>query len=126
MTDTVKCHPAPPRNPGANRSPRPAEIHACAPLLHRELTILRPRVIVTFGKLAADNVAGAIAAYAGCHGANRWMPKLISFPHPSPRNQRTILKSYRSLQHFERAISHAFRQLISRLESPKSAMHCDE
>jgi uracil-DNA glycosylase len=111
FTDAVKCHPALDGNPGANRSPTPQEVRSCAPYLVRELTALRPTVIVAFGKRAAAAVDGALSE---CSQTPR--PELIAFPHPSPRNQRTILKSYPSLAAFERSITDVFRDLIRRLE----------
>jgi uracil-DNA glycosylase len=113
MTDAVKCHPAPPGNLGANRSPRLAEVRACAAHLCRELEVLNPRVIVTFGKQAAEAVGRALAQSQNTDG---WSPQLISFPHPSPRNQKTILKSYPSMGAFERAITRTFRRLIASRE----------
>ncbi len=112
MTDTVKCHPAARANPAANRSPRRAEIRACAGHLRRELAILKPSVVVTFGKAAEQAVAEAIGQEAGLQG----LVRLVTFPHPSPRNRRTILQAYPSMDAFELAIAGTFRWLITRLE----------
>ncbi len=112
MTDTVKCHPAPAGNPSANRSPRRAEIRACAGHLSRELAILKPSVVVTFGKAAERAVSEAVGQEAGLQG----LVRLVTFPHPSPRNQRTILQAYPSMAAFERAIARTFRSLIGQLE----------
>ena len=46
IANVVKCRP-----PG-NRDPHPEEIEACAPWLDRQLSIIRPRVIVTLGNFA--------------------------------------------------------------------------
>lgn len=113
MTDTVKCHPAARANASANRSPRRSEIRACAGHLSRELTILRPSVVVTFGKLAAESVAQAVSSRTA---GTKPVCRIVSFPHPSPRNQRTILRAYPSMEAFERAIARTFRWLIGRLE----------
>ena len=112
MTDAVKCHPAARANASANRSPRRAEIRACAGHLSRELTILKPSVVVTFGKAAERAVAEAVGQEAGLQG----LVRLVAFPHPSPRNRRTILQAYPSMEAFERAIAGTFRTLIKRLE----------
>jgi uracil-DNA glycosylase family 4 len=124
MTDAVKCHPAPvglptpsSSRPGANRPPRGSEARACAPFLLRELHVLRPPVIVTFGKQAARSVENAIAECARTPEMAGWKPRRVIFPHPSPRNQRTILQSYPSMHAFERAIADAFRGLISQLDA---------
>jgi uracil-DNA glycosylase family 4 len=116
ITDAVKCHPAPPGNLGANRSPKPLEIRSCAPYLLRELQALRPTVVVTFGKQAAAAVNGVLAECSGNRADRPWRPELIPLPHPSPRNQRTILKSYPSMEAFEQAITDVFKGLIARLD----------
>lgn len=113
MTDAVKCHPAPPGKEASNRSPRCSEINACAGYLERELALLQPSVIVTFGKTAAEQVARALARRRGPAALRK--PEVISFPHPSPRNQMTIRKHYASLQALEAAIADTFRRLIASL-----------
>ena len=134
MTDIVKCHPAASANPSSNRSPRRVEVEACSSYLLRELQVLRPSAIVTFGKAAAESVTRAIkqatepvesSCLTGQAGdrssASRCMgqTEVIPFPHPSPRNQVTILKQYPSMRAFEEVIARTFRQLIARLEAPK-------
>lgn len=116
ITDVVKCHPAPPGNPVANRSPKRAEIKACLGYLVRELRTLRPSRVVTFGKTAADAVAQALSL-ASLRQDNQNPPRIIHFPHPSPRNQVTILRQYPSMQAFEEAIAVTFHKLITELEA---------
>jgi uracil-DNA glycosylase family 4 len=48
ICNVVKCRP-----PG-NRNPEPDEIAACEPFLKKQLAAIRPRVIVTLGKFAAQ------------------------------------------------------------------------
>jgi DNA polymerase len=48
IANIIKCRP-----PG-NRDPEPDEIVACEPFLHRQIGIIRPRVIVTLGKFATQ------------------------------------------------------------------------
>ena len=119
MTDAVKCHPAVSKRSAVNRSPRRSEIRMCADYLTRELHVLRPSVIVCFGKLAAQSVARAVAEAESMRSHDR-PPAVITFPHPSPRNQVTIRKSYPSMQAFEQAIAATFRALIDRLEARKA------
>lgn len=124
MTDVVKCHPAPAANPASNRSPRKTEVKACSGYLLQELQVLQPSAIVTFGKTAAEQVARAMATLATLKDRRRRsspesrapLPRLLTFPHPSPRNQVTIRKHYASMQAFEQAIAVTFRELIKRLE----------
>ncbi|MGH2397753.1 MAG: uracil-DNA glycosylase family protein, partial [bacterium] len=128
MTDVVKCHPAAPASPSSNRSPRRVEVEACSSYLLRELQVLRPSAIVTFGKAAAESVTRAIKHATGPveassvtrqagdrSSASRCMlqTEVIPFPHPSPRNQVTILKQYPSMRAFEDAIARTFRRLIA-------------
>jgi len=48
IANVVKCRP-----PG-NRNPEPDEIVACEPFLHRQISVIRPRVIVTLGTFATQ------------------------------------------------------------------------
>jgi uracil-DNA glycosylase family 4 len=119
MTDVVKCHPAPLGNPGANRSPKPSEIRSCAPHLSHELSVLRPSLVVTFGVVAAKAVNSALTQ-SDRDSTGGWKPEVISLPHPSPRNQRTILRSYPSMAAYAKVITDTFGDLIARLESRKA------
>jgi uracil-DNA glycosylase family 4 len=55
ITNVVKCRP--PRN----RDPRPIEIRTCTPYLNRQISILKPRFIVTLG----NHSTGYILSKAG-------------------------------------------------------------
>jgi uracil-DNA glycosylase family 4 len=48
ICNVIKCRP-----PG-NRNPEPDEVAACEPFLKKQLAALRPRMIVTLGKFAAQ------------------------------------------------------------------------
>ena len=50
ICNTVKCRP-----PG-NRTPEPAEIKACWPYLEKQIDAIRPEVIVTLGRPAAQTI----------------------------------------------------------------------
>ena len=50
IANMVKCRP-----PG-NRDPEPGEIAACMPYLERQILLLRPRVILCAGRVAAQNL----------------------------------------------------------------------
>lgn len=110
MTDVVKCHPLSSTNSASNRSPKRAEIEACFHHLVKELNVLKPSLIVMFGKVAAGYVKRALQVVGGVQ------PEIIAFPHPSPRNQLAILKRYPSLQVFEGEIALTFRRLVAKLE----------
>ena len=118
MTDVVKCHPASGSKSISNRSPRRCEVHACIGYLSREIHILRPSVIVTFGKTAAEAV-GQVSLSPQDRVTQRASTKVLAFPHHSPRNQLTIRKHYASMKAFEAALSQTFCELIAHLE-PRS------
>lgn len=48
ITNVVKCRPP------DNRTPLPDEVERCSPYLIRQIELIRPRVIVTLGKVATD------------------------------------------------------------------------
>jgi len=116
LTDVVKCHPAASADAPSNRTPRRSEIETCRHHLIRELEVLQPAVIVTFGKVAAVAVSNAFQ-----HATLDGMPgrpieaEVLSFPHPSPRNQLTIRTHYPSMEAFADALTDVFRALIDRL-----------
>lgn len=58
ITNVVKCNPQ--TDGGANRKPRPSEVRNCSTFLQREIALVRPKVIVTLGALAAAEVLGKV------------------------------------------------------------------
>lgn len=48
ITNVVKCRP-----PG-NRDPRPEEVAACEPFLQRQIALVRPKIILAVGRIAAQ------------------------------------------------------------------------
>jgi len=48
ITNVVKCRPP------DNRTPLPEEVEKCSPYLVRQIELVRPKVIVTLGKVATD------------------------------------------------------------------------
>jgi uracil-DNA glycosylase family 4 len=52
ITNIVKCRPP------QNRKPLPDEIAACIPYLHRQLEIIRPKVILAMGGTAGEALLG--------------------------------------------------------------------
>lgn len=50
IANVLKCRP-----PG-NRDPLPDEIALCEPLLHRQIELIKPRVIVALGRIAANTL----------------------------------------------------------------------
>ena len=62
IANIVKCRP-----PG-NRNPQPDEAQACAPYLQRQTGLIRPKLIIALGKVAAVNLLGRDASIASLRG----------------------------------------------------------
>ena len=61
----MKCRP-----PG-NRDPQPEEIEACQAYLFRQVELIEPRVVCTFGNFSTKLLRGDPTASPGCTGARR-------------------------------------------------------
>ena len=88
LTSVTKCFPGPSVSGKGDRAPSPAEIRLCAGHLEREIAFVRPELVVTLGKLAANALIGPGSLTelvgtvrdgerAGCRFT------VIPFPHPS-------------------------------------------
>ena len=85
IANVVKCRP-----PG-NRDPAPDEQAACLPYLQRQIAVLRPRAILTVGRIASQALlqnAGTMGSMRGRVYAFAGLP-LVATYHPSGvlRNQ---------------------------------------
>lgn len=67
IANIVKCRP-----PG-NRDPLPDEMTACRPFLDRQIELVRPRVILTVGRISSGNLTGLEV------GINRLRGKTYSY-----------------------------------------------
>jgi len=79
IANVVKCRP-----PG-NRTPEPAEANACEPYLSRQIGLIKPRLIIALGKVAAQNLLGTEATIASQRGrahAYRGTPLIVTY-HPA-------------------------------------------
>ena len=79
LTNIVKCHPE------RNRDPKPEEQEACMPYLKYETWLLRPRIIVCLGRIAAQRIIRPDYRIAREHGTfiyrkNTWLTAVY---HPS-------------------------------------------
>jgi DNA polymerase len=75
----VKCRPP------QNRNPLPDEVAACLPYLHRQIDILKPRVLVCLGKVALESLLGREYSISRARGdifEFRGIPVVPTF-HPS-------------------------------------------
>jgi uracil-DNA glycosylase family 4 len=62
IANIVKCRP-----PG-NRTPEPVEAQACDAYLRRQFQLIRPRLIIALGRVAAQNLLGIEATLASLRG----------------------------------------------------------
>lgn len=79
IANIVKCRP-----PG-NRNPEPGEARQCMPYLQRQVDLIRPRLIVALGKVAATNLLGAEEPITRLRGRQldyRGIPLLVTY-HPA-------------------------------------------
>lgn len=75
----VKCRPP------HNRDPKPEESAACVPFLHTQIDILKPKMILAVGRIAAQNLLQTSEGIGKLHGrffSYRNIP-LMSTYHPS-------------------------------------------
>ncbi len=94
--------------PPGNRDPRPEEVAACLPYLHRQIEQVRPRLLLAVGRIAAQNLLGTDAPLGRLRGkVHRFgadnVPLVVTY-HPayllrSPADKR---KAWEDLQ-FARA-----------------------
>jgi uracil-DNA glycosylase family 4 len=79
IANIVKCRP-----PG-NRNPEPEEALACSAHLQRQIELIRPKLIIALGKVAAVNLLGRDASIAALRGQvhdHRGIPLIVTY-HPA-------------------------------------------
>ena len=79
IANIVKCRP-----PG-NRNPEPHEALQCEPYLHRQIELIRPRLIIALGKVAAANLLASDASVGSMRGRihqYRGIPLIVTY-HPA-------------------------------------------
>ncbi|MDX1514420.1 MAG: uracil-DNA glycosylase [Gammaproteobacteria bacterium] len=107
IANIVKCRP--PRN----RDPRPEETASCGGYLKRQIELVRPRVILAVGRVAAQNLLGTATAIGRLRGQQHRHPQsgvpLVVTYHPayllrSPAEKR---KSWEDLKRVRRLLQEA-------------------
>ena len=71
--------------PPANRDPLPDEVAACQPFLRRQLAVIKPRVILAFGRFAAQTLLGTETALGKLRGqvhSYHGIPVIVTY-HPA-------------------------------------------
>ncbi len=84
ITNVVKSRPASGPPPGRNRAPSPEEIEACAPWLIEQIEIIKPRLIVTLGRIALEHFLPG-RKIASVHGRPQALDGVTVLPlyHPA-------------------------------------------
>ena len=62
IANVVKCRPP------DNRNPTPQEANQCEPYLTRQIELIKPRLIVALGKVAAENLLRTDASIGSLRG----------------------------------------------------------
>ena len=62
IANVLKCRPP------HNRDPAPGEVACCLPYLHRQVALIRPRLILCVGRIAAQNLLGTDLPLARLRG----------------------------------------------------------
>ena len=79
IANVVKCRPP------NNRNPEAGEALACEPYLHRQIELIKPKLIVALGKVAAVNLLTRDASVANMHNKvhrYRDIPLIVTY-HPA-------------------------------------------
>ncbi|MCG8477957.1 MAG: uracil-DNA glycosylase [Spirochaetales bacterium] len=79
IANIVKCRPP------NNRDPKPEESDACTPYLDEQLALVRPRLIVTVGRISTRLLTGSSEGITRIHGSffrHRGLPLIPTF-HPA-------------------------------------------
>jgi uracil-DNA glycosylase len=108
MCAVIRCFPGRDPKSGGDRVPSPLEIANCSAHLNREIRLLRPKLIIAVGTLAAQQLIGEskLRSVVGRkHRAVRAGHEfdLVVLPHPSgrstwlnkPENQKLLERSLR-------------------------------
>ena len=75
IANMIKCRPP------ENRDPAPEEIAACFPFLQKQIALLKPRIILCVGRVAAQNLLKT------SQGINSLRGKLALYPLPGSNGE---------------------------------------
>jgi len=88
IANIIKCRPP------QNRDPEPDEVAACRGYLERQIDLVRPRLLVALGRIAAQTLLGndtPIGKQRGQWFAVRGVPTMVTF-HPAALLRNPALK----------------------------------
>ena len=112
-TAITKCFPGKAASGAGDRKPSPAEIANCAPWLDREITLMRPAILLLVGQLAIERFWGKVALEDAVGRSRRDGDRvLIPLPHPSgasrwlndPAHRRQLDRGLATLRRYARAL----------------------
>lgn len=100
ITNVVKCRPP------SNRDPEPAEIAACNTILQRQLQLIKPKLILSLGRVSGRTLLGSTLSLSNMRGkfhSYNNVPLLITY-HPSAllRNEKWKRPAWEDLQAFRK------------------------
>jgi DNA polymerase len=81
IANVLKCRPP------NNRDPAPAEVSQCLPYLERQIALIKPRILLAVGRIAAQNLLatdtpiGKLRGQVHAFGAQR-IPLVVTY-HPA-------------------------------------------
>jgi DNA polymerase len=105
IANILKCRPP------ENRDPAPAEAASCRPFLERQIALIRPRIILAVGRIAAQNLLDTDTQIGKLRGrVHRFGPAripLVVTYHPAYllRSPRETRKSWDDLRLARRALA---------------------
>ena len=79
IANIVKCHPP------SNRNPNNTETQQCEPYLNRQIALIKPKIIIALGKVAAQNLLGrddSISSLRGTLYEYSGIPLIVTY-HPA-------------------------------------------
>ena len=107
----TRCYPGRAPSGRGDRTPTPEEQALCAFWREQELKILRPRLVVTVGGLAAKHLLG-VATVTECVGKSYELPGgVVAVPLPHPSGASSWLNSAANRTRVEQAVALVHAQL---------------
>ncbi len=101
ITSPIKCFPP------SNRPPKSDELKACTPYLEKQISIIRPKIIIALGNHALQSLLGKRLTISKLHGQPQERNNIIVFPtcHPAaalrfPKIRALIEEDFRRLKSF--------------------------
>ncbi|UCD27232.1 MAG: uracil-DNA glycosylase [Candidatus Bathyarchaeota archaeon] len=99
ITSPIKCFPP------SNRPPKSDELKACTPYLEKQISLIRPKIIIAFGNYALQTLLGKKLTISQLHGQPQERNNILVFPtfHPAaairfPKTKALIEEDFKRLK----------------------------